>query len=75
MEAAALIDKNPTALELRRLQTLEKMAKEPSQHTIVVPMDWSQAVVGLSAATPVGGGQQEKREHRVFSAADWERHK
>jgi len=33
------------------LQTLEKIAKEQGQHTVVVPMDFTQASVGIGAAS------------------------
>jgi len=51
VEAADMIRVNPVALELRRLQTLEKISKEKSQHTVIVPMDFggqSSAVMGMA---------------------------
>jgi len=37
-EAAKILKNNPIAVELRRLQTLERIAKEKNQTTLVVPM-------------------------------------
>jgi len=37
-KAAKILNTNPIAIELRRLQTLERIAKEKSQTTLVVPM-------------------------------------
>jgi len=37
-EAAKILEHDPIAVELRRLQTLERIAKEKSQTTLVVPM-------------------------------------
>ena len=37
-EAAHILNQDPTAVELRRLQTLERIAKEKNQTTLVVPM-------------------------------------
>jgi hypothetical protein len=42
---------NEVALEIRRLQTLEKISKEQGQHTVVVPMDFTQASLGIGAAS------------------------
>mmetsp|Transcript_16306 Transcript_16306/g.48959 ORF Transcript_16306/g.48959 Transcript_16306/m.48959 type:complete len:334 (-) Transcript_16306:30-1031(-) len=49
-EAAEVLQRQPAAMQLRRLQTLEKISKEKSQHTVVVPMDLSSAQLGLQAA-------------------------
>ena len=42
------------SMELRRLQTLEKISKEKSQHTVIVPMDFgtlkSNTLLGLTAS-------------------------
>jgi len=50
-ETAMMLAGNPIALELRRLQMLEKISKEPGQHTVVVPLDFMSSNLGVSAAT------------------------
>eukprot|EP00276_Gloeochaete_wittrockiana_P014971 CAMPEP_0184355736 /NCGR_PEP_ID=MMETSP1089-20130417/98082_1 /TAXON_ID=38269 ORGANISM="Gloeochaete wittrockiana, Strain SAG46.84" /NCGR_SAMPLE_ID=MMETSP1089 /ASSEMBLY_ACC=CAM_ASM_000445 /LENGTH=253 /DNA_ID=CAMNT_0026692573 /DNA_START=39 /DNA_END=797 /DNA_ORIENTATION=+ len=42
-QASAIISAAPGAIELRRLQTIEKIAKEKGQHTVIVPIDLGQA--------------------------------
>eukprot|EP00490_Sorites_sp_Unknown_P010008 CAMPEP_0114660992 /NCGR_PEP_ID=MMETSP0191-20121206/21409_1 /TAXON_ID=126664 /ORGANISM="Sorites sp." /LENGTH=236 /DNA_ID=CAMNT_0001891783 /DNA_START=259 /DNA_END=969 /DNA_ORIENTATION=- len=37
-KAARILDNDPVAIELRRLQTLERVAKEKNQQTLVVPL-------------------------------------
>jgi regulator of protease activity HflC (stomatin/prohibitin superfamily) len=51
LEAAKCLEGNEVALEIRRLQTLEKISKEQGQHTVVVPMDFTQASLGIGAAS------------------------
>ena len=38
-QAAKLLKSNPIAVELRQLQTLERISKESNQSTVVVPSD------------------------------------
>ena len=38
-EAAKLLKLNPIAVELRQLQTLERISKESNQQTVVIPSD------------------------------------
>ena len=38
-KAAEILESDPVAVELRRLQTLERIAKEKNQTTLVVPMN------------------------------------
>jgi len=68
-EAAAIFGDDPVALELRRLQTLEKVAKEPSQHTVVVPMDFTQASLGLTSATLHAGNKNKQTAAAAATAA------
>ncbi len=49
-KASSVILGSPGAIELRRLQTIEKIAKEKGQHTVIVPVDLAQTTLGLSAA-------------------------
>merc|ERR1712087_852589 len=50
-EASKLLKINPIAVELRQLQTLERISKESNQSTVVVPND-----VFKSANTLIGAG-------------------
>jgi len=64
VDAATIMSRNVGSLELRRLQTLEKISKERSQHTVIVPMDFTAnttgAVLGMSPRM-----QQETNEGEV----------
>lgn len=61
VEASKALEGSSVALEIRRLQTLEKIAKEPGQHTVVVPMDFTQAALGVAAAgLPLTKGNQQE---------------
>ena len=50
-QAAKLLKSNPIAVELRQLQTLERISKESNQSTIVLPSDALK-----SANTLISGG-------------------
>eukprot|EP01130_Rhizamoeba_saxonica_P018133 TRINITY_DN8992_c0_g1_i2.p1 TRINITY_DN8992_c0_g1~~TRINITY_DN8992_c0_g1_i2.p1 ORF type:complete len:196 (-),score=53.36 TRINITY_DN8992_c0_g1_i2:48-635(-) len=56
--AAKLFETTPMSMELRRLQSLEKIAKEKSQTTVVVPMGLgTETAIGLSAASASNSGK------------------
>ncbi|ETO31202.1 Band 7 protein [Reticulomyxa filosa] len=54
-EAAKILRNNPVAVELRRLQTLERIAKEKNQTTLVVPMQVFQQVQETLKSTDSAG--------------------
>eukprot|EP01104_Vermistella_antarctica_P008809 TRINITY_DN2238_c0_g1_i2.p2 TRINITY_DN2238_c0_g1~~TRINITY_DN2238_c0_g1_i2.p2 ORF type:complete len:189 (+),score=24.15 TRINITY_DN2238_c0_g1_i2:779-1345(+) len=65
-EASSVLSEG--AMELRRLQMMEKISKEKSQHTVIVPMEMggrghSAAMMGLSAAGARIPVMDEPREH------------
>jgi len=51
LQAAQLLGENLTAVEIRRLQTIEKISKEPTQHTVVVPLDFQMGNIGVTSAS------------------------
>merc|ERR1712228_679536 len=53
-EAVKLLRINPIAIELRQLQTLERIAKESNQSTVVIPSDTLKGVKSLISAGIVG---------------------
>ena len=53
-EAAKLLKLNPIAVELRQLQTLERISKESNQSTVVVPSDIFKQTNSLFAAGIAG---------------------
>ena len=53
-EAAKLLRINPTAIELRQLQTLERISKESNQSTVVIPSDTLKSANSLISAGIVG---------------------
>jgi len=69
VDAANIMLTNPVALELRRLQTLEKISKEKSQHTVIVPMDFtstrSSMLGGLTTSCLKLDQESEKEEVKV----------
>ena len=53
-QAAKLLRSNPIAVELRQLQTLERISKESNQQTVVVPSDVFKSTSNLISAGIVG---------------------
>ena len=53
-QAAKLLKSNPIAVELRQLQTLERISKESNQNTVVVPSDIFKNANSLIGAGIVG---------------------
>lgn len=53
-QAAKLLRSNPIAVELRQLQTLERISKESNQQTVVIPSDVFKSASNLMSAGIVG---------------------